>query len=267
MNPSGSATHGTEAAARVADVLLLFTQGPATLGVSAVSRELGVSKAVVHRIFQSLTARRFLEFDSARRTYRLGPAAVALGARALRDLDMRAAARPVLEALRDRSRETTTLSELVGDSRVYLDQFEGRQAIKMVVELGRPHPLHAGGTGKAMLAHLAPETRERILLGPLERLTPSTITDPRRLAKELQAIAAHGYAVSLGERQHDAGSVAAPIFGGDQRLMGAISVCGPIGRFDASAIESYAALVRAAAAEISRALGWSGGYPAPAPGS
>src|ERR687895_1337186 len=43
---------GTEAATRVADVLLLFASGPAALGVSGISRRLGLSKTVVHRILR-----------------------------------------------------------------------------------------------------------------------------------------------------------------------------------------------------------------------
>lgn len=123
-----SIADGTESAGRVADLLYAFVAGPASLGVTELARELGLSKAVVHRILRSLTARGFLQVDAGSRTYRLGPAAVALGARALRDLDMRSVARPVLQQLRDRTGETTTLSELAGDSRVYLDQFDGRRS-------------------------------------------------------------------------------------------------------------------------------------------
>ena len=78
-------TDGTEASARVADVLLQFLGGSPSLGVSAIARELGLSKAVVHRILRSLVDRRLLEVDPETRAYGLGPAAVALGARALRD--------------------------------------------------------------------------------------------------------------------------------------------------------------------------------------
>lgn len=254
----GRTVAGTESASRVAAVLYLFTVGPASLGVSEASRELGLSKAVVHRIFQSLTARGFLLLDESTRTYRLGPASAALGARALRDLDMRSAARPVLEHLRDRTGETTTLSELVGESRVYLDQFESRQTIKMVVELGRAYPLHAGGSGKAILAFLPADVRNRVLTGRLEQLTAATITDSQRLSEDLMEFAARGYAVSLGERQHDAGSVAAPIFDSDQQVIGAISVCGPVSRFDPDSIASHGVAVCEAAAQISSALGWVG---------
>jgi DNA-binding IclR family transcriptional regulator len=223
-----------------------------------------VSKAVVHRIFQSLLSRGFLQVDPQTRAYRLGTSAAALGARALRDLDMRRAAEPVLESLRDQTGETTTLTELVGDSRVYLDQFESRQSIRMTVELGSPHALHAGGSGKSILAFLPPRRQKELIDKGLARVTPATITDPADLRAELREVAKNGFAVSLGERQHDAGSVAAPVFGPDGQVIGSISVCGPVGRFDDATVAAHAKLVLAAASDVSRRMGWPGTYPPPA---
>jgi DNA-binding IclR family transcriptional regulator len=245
----------------VADILFAFVTGPASLGVSEVARDVGVSKAVVHRIFQSLVSRRFLQVDPLSRAYRLGPSAAALGARALRDLDMRRAAQPILESLRDQTGETTTLTELVGDSRVYLDQFESRQSIRMTVELGRPHALHAGGSGKSILAFLPPHRQEELIEQGLAQVTPATITDPADLRAELSEVAKSGFAVSLGERQHDAGSVASPIFGPDGQVIGSISVCGPVGRFDDATVAAHAKLVLAAAGDVSRRMGWPGAFP------
>jgi DNA-binding IclR family transcriptional regulator len=249
---------GTEAAGRVADVLLLFTQGPVALGVSEISRELGLSKAVVHRILQSLAARSFVETDPHTRGYRLGPGAVALGARALRDLDLRRAAGPILRRLRDATRETTTLSALVRGSRVYLDQYESPQEIKMTVELGRPHPLHAGASSRAMLAFMPEDVWDTVIGQGLARLTPVTVGDPDELRRLLSEVRSRGYATSLGERQYGAGSVAAPVFGMDGEVSGAISACGPVSRFEPATVERHVPLVREAADSISRALGWTG---------
>lgn len=259
--PSSLHTGGTTTADRVADILLAFVTGPASLGVSEVARDIGVSKAVVHRIFQSLLSRRFLQVDPQTRAYRLGASAAALGARALRDLDMRRAAQPILESLRDQTGETTTLTELVGNARVYLDQFESRQTIRMTVELGRPHALHAGGSGKSILAFLSPQRQEEVVEQGLAKLTPATITDPAQLWTELRDISRCGYAVSLGERQHDAGSVASPVFGPDGAVIGSVSVCGPVSRFDERTVAAHAQLVRSAARDISRRMGWVGEYP------
>ncbi|MGH3319860.1 MAG: IclR family transcriptional regulator [Streptosporangiaceae bacterium] len=266
VSPTGTAGRtGTESASRVADVLLLFTHGPAALGVTEIARQLRLSKAVVHRILQSLASRQVVEVDGEGRGYRLGPAAVALGARALRDLDLRRAARPVLRRLRDETRETTTLSEHLGLARVYLDQFESPQEIKMTVELGRQHALHAGATGKAMLAFLPADVRDRVLAGPLQHVTSRTVTETPRLRKQLTEIATTGVATSLGERQHGAGSVAAPVFGAYSEVLGAISVCGPVDRFDRAAVEAHAPKVLAAAEQISRVLGWVGTLPDTSP--
>ncbi len=256
--PAAAPVGGTEAADRVADVLLLFTEGTATVGVTEIARRLGLSKAVVHRILQSLLSRGFVQVDAATREYQLGPAAVALGVRALRDHDLRRAARPELRRLRDMTRETTTLSELVGRSRVYLDQFESPNEIKMTVELGRPYPLYAGASSRAMLAYLSAEAQDSVIADGLSALTPETVVDERRLRALLARTRADRVATSRGERQWGAGSVASPVFGIDGDVVGAISVCGPVARFDADTVARLIPVVRAAAEEVSQRLGWDG---------
>ncbi|NKZ03993.1 IclR family transcriptional regulator [Actinomadura latina] len=231
-------------------MLLLFAGGPEHLGVTAISRELGISKAVVYRILQSLVSREMLEAGTS--GYRLGPAAVALGVSALRRSNVRDAAAPVLRRLRDDTGETTTLSGLAGDERVYLDQFESPREVKMTVEVGRRFPLHAGSSGRAILAVLPAARREALLARPLAALTGRTVTDRAVLRARLAETARDGVAVSLGERQADAASVAAPVFGPDGRVAGSISVCGPGHRFTPAAIDRYRTLVRDAAEEITR---------------
>ena len=246
---------GTGATERVADVLLLFADGPAMLGVTRVSRELGLSKAVVHRILQSLTGRGLIAYDQASREYRLGPAATALGGRAVRDSDLRLAAQPVLGELRERLRETATVSAKVYGGRVYVDQVVGNHEITMSVELGRRYPLHAGSSGKCMLAFCPADEIDTILSVALPALTPATVTDPGRLRAELESIRERGYAASAGERQADAGSVAAPVFGPSGDVVGAISVCGPRFRVTEEFVSNTGPEVVAAAGRTSARLG------------
>lgn len=252
---------GTEGAARVADVLTLFTSGPDVLGVSAIARELGLSKAVVHRILRSLASRQLLAADEVSRGYRLGPASAALGARALRGSSLRSVGLPVITALQHETDETTTLSALVRDGRIYLSQVESLKEIKMTVELGTRFPLHAGSSGKAILAFLPAARRAQILGGTLERLTSHTVVDPDQLAAELDEIQHAGIAHSRGERQADAGSVAAPIFRVDGAVVGSVSVCGPVSRMEKAARNRIAPALSRAADTISCGLGWAGGLP------
>ncbi|RXS88395.1 IclR family transcriptional regulator [Streptomyces sp. TM32] len=245
---------GTTVADRVCDVLLLFTQGSTELGVSEIARRLELPKSVVHRILRSLSSRELIRHTRDGRSYQLGPAAALLGARAWAALDVHAAARPVLRRLRDETGETTTLSQLVGAERTYVEQFESRREVKMTVALGVRHSLHAGASGKAMLAHLDPAEQERVLAVPLRSLTPAPVTDTDLLRTELAEIARRGSAISLGERLPEAGAIAAPILLPTGEVFGAISLCGPLGRFDPDTVRRYEPMVRAAATEICRAL-------------
>lgn len=242
---------GTEAAERVADVLMAFSRGDRSLGVSTIARELSLSKAVVHRILQSLVSRDLVRYSLDRREYSLGPSASVLGARALRQLDVRVAARDELIRLRDETRETTTLSLLVIDRRAYVEQFEGPQEVKMTVELGRLYPLHAGASSRVILANLAAIDLEHVLEAGLESLTDNTVVDVGELERNLADIRRDGFAASAGERQSGAASVAAPIFGSSGRVVGSISVCGPSNRFDQAAVSRLGPLVVLAARRIS----------------
>lgn len=245
---------GTVAAARVADVLLAVGGSSEAIGVTELARRLSLSKAVVHRILQSLESRHLLSFDAASRTYEVGPAAVVLGSRALRDQKLRAVSLPVLRQLQMATDETTTVSALIGTSRVYLDQVVSQRELKMMVEIGRAYPLHAGSSSKAILAFVPPDLRDQVLEGELAPLTSNTITDRAALEDELLEIRRRGVAVSRGERQHGAASIAAPVFDHHGDAVGSISICGPVNRFTARVLRRHESLLKRSAEEISRSL-------------
>ncbi len=231
---------------RAADVLFLFTRSPSTLGVTEISSELGVSKAVVHRILTSLAKRGLLTADPQSRRYALGPGVLEL-ATAYRDqLDVRTLAIDEMRRLSAETSETATLSVRHGDRRIYVAQITPPREVKMTVPLGGSFPLYAGASSKAFLAWLSDGEIDLYLAeNPLEALTGATITGVGKLRAELGRIRGQGFAVSLGERQHDAGSVAAPILDHNHQPVAVISVCGPIERFRNEIAGSAAAVVDA----------------------
>jgi IclR family acetate operon transcriptional repressor len=165
--------------------------------------------------------------------------------------------------LQEATNETVTVSALVPGGRVYLDQVESTREIKMTVELGRRFPLHAGSSSTCMLAFLPEGEQESVLHeGHLEMLTSRTVTDPAVLRHGLRRIRAAGFSWSDGERQEGAGSIAAPVFGLDGEVVGAVSVCGPAARVDAASRQRFVPLLLEASETISRHLGWRGGLPA-----
>lgn len=242
---------------RALDVLMLFVRSKAdTLGVTEIADELGVSKAAVHRILSTFRNRGFIELDEAVHRYRLGPEILVLGLSYLDRLDLRTVARPLMADLVARTKETVTLSVRIGWTRVYVDQVLPERDIKMMVQLGKPFPLHAGASSKALLAFMPEAEAERYLREHhLDALTARTVTDPKRLALDLESIREKGYAVSFGERDTGAASVAAPVFDHDGVVQGVISVSGPLDRFSTGVEQSSEALV-STARDISWRLGF-----------
>ncbi len=243
---------GTETADRVADILLLFSSADGALGGSEIARSLGLSKAVVHRILQSLNARGLLHALPNSGRYVLGSVVIGMGNKAWSQLDIRSVAGPILRELRDATQETTTLSVVSGDTRIYLDQYEGPQEFKMVVELGVRYPLHSGASSRAILAHLSPAYIDAAVL-QLATVHPE-IGEAGYRAR-LDQVRQNGYAMSLNERETGAASIAAPFFDAGGNVLGSISCCGPVFRFGAREAESQAQKVASAARAITSLLG------------
>ncbi len=243
---------------RAIDVLLLFTSSrSSTLGVTEIATELGLSKAVVHRILASLKSRRLLDVHEDSRRYSLGPAVLTLGLAYLERLDIGEVARPELERLSNITNETATLSTRSGDTRVYVAQVLPDREVKMTVPLGRPFPLHTGGSSKAFLAWLPESDIDAYLSRPLEQLTEHTVVDSAELRRELATIRQRGYAVSFGERQAGAASVAAPVFDHLGAVVAVVSVAGPAERLRDS-IEAAARELVASTQLVSARLGYAG---------
>jgi DNA-binding IclR family transcriptional regulator len=222
---------------RAADVLVLFTENERrTLGVTEIAAALRLSKPAVHRILGSLRSRGLVDLDETTHRYSLGLTAMRLGLAYLDRLDVRRLAGPELAALSRGTGETATLSIRTGDHRVYVDQVTPPREVIMAITLGVPYPLHAGASAKALLAFLGDAE-----LGAY--LADAPVADPGALRRELGRIRARGYARSFAERQPGAGSVAAPILDHHGRPVAAISVCGPLERFETEAGACAAALL------------------------
>ena len=261
-SPSTARSRGsTTSVERAIDVLMLFTtsQG-STLGITEIANDLGISKAVVHRILTSLCDRDVVIADPESRRYSLGPGVLQLAAAYRNRLDLRALAHQTLVQLSNTTDETATLSLRHGWQRAYVDQVTPDREVAMTVSLGRTFPLHAGASSKAFLAFLpAAEIDEYLASQPLDALTARTIVDRAALRDELESIRRVGYAASFGERQSGAASVAAPVMadtGAGSGPVGVISICGPLERFTPLTNDFARRLVEATTA-LSIRLGYS----------
>jgi DNA-binding IclR family transcriptional regulator len=237
---------------RALAVLGVLADASHPLGVTEIARQIRLPKSVVHYHVSALVRNGYVEARPDRR-YGLGYAALRLGRGGYFNTELRGRALPHMRTLHRDTWETVSLSVLVGSERVCIDQLVSPQEMKLSIELGRPFPLYAGASGRAILAFLPEDAREAILRQPLARLTQATVIEPDLLRSQLAAVRERGLAVSRGERQLGAAAVAAPVF--DRHgVTGAIAISGPEQRFDDLAVERGERLLEAAAAQLNREL-------------
>lgn len=250
--PDNTASTSVALVDRVADILEVLAQDETELGISEMSRKLGLGKSTVHRLVTKLVKRGYLQQNPLNQKYTLGPTMLRLGLVASqRTQDLRNLALPLMEQLRDYTNETVTLSIKSDQQRIYLYQVASRQEIRQTVDVGRAHPLYLGGSSKAILAFLPVTQRETILA---EASKDKRVNLPK-LIQELEEIKQVGYASSREERIRDAASIAAPLYDYTGQVVGAMSVAGPVSRLTQVKQLSFAAPLLETTRELSQRLG------------
>jgi DNA-binding IclR family transcriptional regulator len=253
MAPTGKpATRRVAAVERAFAVLDELAREPGELGTNEVARRIGVNPSTASRLLATLESARFVEHVPTSGRYRLGLRLLELGNAALGQLDLRAVARPRLEALVMETGETATLSVPGERDAVTVDFVQSASSVQSVARLGRPSVAHATAAGKVLLAF----GEVPLPAGPLERFTPRTVTEPRTLAGQVERARARGWAEAAGEREPDLNAIAAPILGADGRLTGILGLQGPEGRFDRPARREAVQPLLVRARAVSEALGW-----------
>jgi DNA-binding IclR family transcriptional regulator len=237
-------------------LLKTFSEGEAELGVTTLSRRLGVAKSTVYRLASTLVAEGVLEQNRENDKYRLGLALFGLGALVRQRMNVSAEARPHIFALREATNETVHLAVAEGAQIIYVYDLESTQAIRQRANLGERKPAFCSAEGRAMLAFASPEQVDAALAGPLARRTPLTDVDPARLREALEQVRIKGYAREDEQCELGMRSLAAPIRDAEGRVVAAVGVAGPVQRLADDVLAGFAPLVVDTANIISARLGF-----------
>jgi IclR family KDG regulon transcriptional repressor len=237
-----------------ARVLRAFSRAGQELGITELSRQLGLGKSTVHRLVTTLTAERLLERGSTPGRYRLGLVLYELGANVTEHVDLHQATLPVLTTLRHETGEMVHVAVLDGLEVVYVERLESHNLLPIFRQVGHRLPAHWTSSGK-ILARRLTDWQPR-------SMTPWTITDKNRLLTELATVAKRGWAQNNEEGHLGIVSVGAPIRGRDGKVMAAVSVVGDSARMR-SMMRRATTLVVESAQLISRRLGYRPSSPPP----
>lgn len=236
---------------RALDVLDVLRAHPRGTSLAEVARATDLPRSSAFRYLAALEARGYVARDGGARPYRLGPAFAGADSRLQ---VLAAAARPLLEGLRDRFRETINLGVLDGNGVMYLDVLESPMAIRFAARPGDRDPIHSTALGKALAAQLPDAEVRRILAAEgMAALTSRTITDPDEYLRQLVAVRTKGYAHDNGENEEHGGCVAVAITEVD--VAAALSLSAPAARLAPAGTEEIAEALRQTAARIGEEVG------------
>jgi DNA-binding IclR family transcriptional regulator len=255
--PPAPAVRDLESVDLVLRLLELLAATRGGLGVSAVARELGISKARAHRHLRALVQRGYARQDPASEAYEIGIKVLALG-EAVRDrFDVAGAIRPVMAPLREATGLAVTASVLVEGAVIVVEMLQGRTLVEFGVRPGSALDFHASAHGLIALAFGPPHLIDDVLSRPLRAWTACTITDPDAVRAHVEVVRQQGWATAVDAVLIGVNALAAPVFDHRGEWRGAVALVGATQFIPEPPPAEQIAHVTAAAAAASRRLGWS----------
>lgn len=248
-----NSSSGETVTERIVRVLETFDADRTVQTAADIGRRARLPSSTAHRMVADLVECGLLERDEEQRV-RLGMRLWELALRGSRALRLRQAALPFMERVQARIGEHTQLAVLEDGEALFIERLSHPRAGANITRIAGRLPLHASSSGLVLLAHGPEELRERVLAGPLEAVSPETVTDPARLRRVLARIRRDGVVVAPGSVEAVSTGVAVPVREERGRVIAALSAVLPRNAPTGHAV----AELRAAASAISAVIGAHG---------
>ena len=220
-NSSGAGRPDTVSALeRGIAVLRCFTETRRSLTSTELSRLTGVPRPTVTRLASTLVTLGFLKQEPDGDRYMLGPGVVSLARVFLAGLDVRAIARPHMQALAEQVGGSVYLAVPDGLDMVLIEACRPRSTMLAPrLDVGSRAPMANSALGRAYLWALSAEERAKMVESlRLTRGTdwPALEAGLRRSLEEADRL---GYSISAGEFHREINSVSVPLVGPSGEIM------------------------------------------------
>ncbi|MDR3565863.1 MAG: IclR family transcriptional regulator [Negativicutes bacterium] len=241
---------------RAVEMLMLLGKHQRDMGVTELSRLLGVQKSTVHSLLQTLLLRGFVrQTDSGR--YALGFGLIRLGEACASQLDLRTVARPLMSELAEETQEIALLAVLSGTELFILDKVEPQRPFLIIPKFDFSITLHSTAIGKVLLANAPQEIIEMVLERGFERFTPFTLTEREELLAEMETVRREDYAIGCDETIEGLTCIAVPLRDASGKVIAALSVSSASSVLAPGRYERVIGTLRDKGRSISERLGFS----------
>jgi IclR family KDG regulon transcriptional repressor len=209
-----------------------MAESPRDLGVSDLSKKLGIAGATAFRILYTLRLEGLVKQDSDTKRYRLGADLAALGQAAADRFDVRHEALPTMERLSSESGMPSYLNIAGSSEVVCIEHVASLGNIDLYGRAGRTMPFHACPSGYVLLAFGSPDLLKKVMGAPLRKFGKNSVVDPAAILGILEGVRAQGYAYGESDLEDGVTSVSAPIRDHTGNVIAAIGLAGFSVMFD-----------------------------------
>jgi DNA-binding IclR family transcriptional regulator len=222
-----------------------------TLTLGELSRRSGIPTSSALRLAGRLVAWGALERDEEGR-FSIGLRLWEVASLAPRAQGLKQVAMPFMGDLEEVTRQHVLLAVRDGDEGLLVERLSSHLAMPVLYRVGGRMPLHSTGVGLVLLAYADADFQEEVLGRPLVHEPEKVAVSPAALRRTLAAVRRDGLHVLRRRAPQPLVSVAAPVFGADDRIAAALSVVVPQEHAEPRLLGPA---VRTAARAISRGLG------------
>ncbi|MDX1762740.1 MAG: IclR family transcriptional regulator [bacterium] len=240
------------------DLLEVFTESEAELGVTEIGKRLGLHKNNVFRLLATLETRGYVEQNRSTENYRLGLKPLELGKAFLRHCALTSRCKEVVKNLVNCCNETASVGVFRGGKVIYIDVEETTESVRVVSRLGAALPAYCTSIGKVLLAFKQQgDIMAYLKETPLVAMTEKTVTDWETLSHQLAMVRRQGYAIDNEEYESSIKCIAVPVRDHTGKVVAGLSISGPAHRLPAPRIaKELMPSLMTAGQELSKRLGY-----------
>ncbi|MCC2635557.1 IclR family transcriptional regulator domain-containing protein [Ramlibacter sp.] len=205
------------------EILTCFGREASRLTPSEVARRTGSTPASARRALHTLLASGYLESDGKR--YWMAARTLLIAHAYFTSRPTAQLAQPVMEALAERTKESSSLGKLLDDDVIILSRSITRSTLATGLGIGARLPAYCSSLGRVLLAGMPRDEAARKLQG-MDRipLTPRTTYDLDELLVLLDKCREQGWASSDEELELGVRSIAVPVTDRSGRTIAGLSI-------------------------------------------
>lgn len=227
INDNGSMVRSIAVSFKLLDTMVRAGE---PMRITEIARQLGESKAKVHRHLSTLRSLGVVEQEKTSEKYRLGWKLFQLGQAAFEQFDLKTIAEPHMARLRDLTDQSAVLAVPSGGEAMIIASMDNRssKSVRISAIPGTVAPTTSSAQGRIVLAYASKEHQDQMLNSPLTTYNKKSMANPDDVRQRLKKIRLRLYDTAIEEVMLGFSTISAPIFDTEEKLIGTVGIIGSV---------------------------------------